>query len=53
MSDDANNTVNISNKPKLTTDKGSICLGGRWQSGRTDELFDGNITLVEFMSPDL
>ena len=56
MGENANNTVNtvnISNKPKLTTDKGSICLGGRWQSGRTDELFDGNITYVDFMSPNL
>jgi hypothetical protein len=51
--DDANNTITISNKPKLTTYKGSICLGGRWQSLRTEELFDGNITYVDFMSPNL
>ena len=51
--DNANNIVTISNKPKLTTYKGSICLGGRWQSLRTDELFDGNITYVDFMSPNL
>ena len=31
MSDDASNIINISDKPKLTTDKGSICLGGVWE----------------------
>jgi hypothetical protein len=31
MSDNASNIINISDKPKLTTDKGSICLGGAWE----------------------
>jgi len=52
MSDNANNIVNVSNKPKLTTDRGSICLGGGWENLRT-ELFDGNITYVDFTSPNL
>ena len=53
ISDNASNIVNISNKPKLTTDKGNICLGGGWENLRTAELFDGNITYVDFMSPSL
>jgi len=52
ISNDDNNIVIIGKKPKLTTDRGSICLGGRWVNGRTDELFDGNITSVNF-TPNL
>jgi hypothetical protein len=37
----------ITNKPKLTSDKGSICIGGWWpQNG--NEKFQGLINLVEF-----
>ncbi len=48
MADNVSNTVEIRDKPKLNSTTGSICIGGHWQSGRKDEVFDGTIDYVDF-----
>ena len=50
----ANNTERfiIVEKPRLISNKGSICLGGKWIKV-SSEAFDGNITLVEFLLSNL
>ena len=48
MSNNETKTSKITNKPKLNNNKGSICIGGIWPNKLTGEIFEGNITYVDF-----
>ena len=41
-------TISVTGQSRLISNRGSICLGGKWILNPTSEVFDGNITLVEF-----
>jgi hypothetical protein len=43
-------TISVTGRSRLISDRGSICLGGKWLLNNT-EAFDGNITLIEFITP--